>query len=93
MGFFAKLLGLDKARVEPVIEVQPEEYFGFQVYAEAKTAGSQYQVYGRICKNIDGELKTQEFIRSDVFMMPEDANEVMIRKAKIFIDQMGDGIF
>ncbi|AMO57149.1 transcriptional regulator [Endozoicomonas montiporae] len=93
MGFFSKLFGLDKEQAEPEVTVEPFDYQGFQIYAEAKAVSSQFQVNGRICKEIDGELKTHDFIRSDLFMMPEDANEVMLRKARMCIDQMGDGIF
>ncbi|MET4693729.1 HlyU family transcriptional regulator [Endozoicomonas lisbonensis] len=93
MGFFSKLFGLDKESEQPETVVEPVDYQGFQIYAEAKAVSSQFQVNGRICKEIDGELKTHDFIRSDLFMMPEDANEVMLRKARMFIDQMGEGIF
>ena len=93
MGFFSKLFGLDKETVEPEVAVEPVEYQGFQIFAEAKTVSSQYQVNGRICKEVDGELKTHDFIRSDLLMMPEDANEIMIRKSKMMIDQVGEDIF
>ena len=93
MGFFSKLFGLDREQEQPEAMVEPANYQGFQIYAEAKAVSSQFQVNGRICKEIDGELKTHDFIRSDLFMMPEDANEVMLRKARMFIDQVGEGIF
>ena len=93
MGFFSKLFGLDKETAEPEVMVEPVEYQGFQIYAEAKAVSSQYQVNGRICKEVDGEVKTHDFIRSDLLMMPEDANEIMIRKSKMMIDQIGEDVF
>ena len=93
MGFFSKLFGLDKEDTAPEAAVEPVEYQGFQIFAEARAVSSQYQVNGRICREVNGEMKTHDFIRSDLLMMPEDANEVMVRKSKMFIDQMGEDIF
>ncbi|RQW61797.1 HlyU family transcriptional regulator [Vibrio viridaestus] len=94
MGFFSSLFG--GAKTEPVQEtVEPVEYKEFLIYPEAKAESGQFRVAGRICKPTtdDSEDKEHLFIRSDVLMTKDDANELMIRKAKMFIDQMGDKIF
>ena len=91
MGFFTKLFGLDKESKSA--EVEAVEYSGYQIYAEPTARGGQFQVNGRICKTIDGELKAHEFIRSDMMATEEDAIDIMVRKSKMFIDQMGDEIF
>ena len=91
MGFFTKLFGLDK-NVETA-KAEAIEYSGFQIYAEPIARGGQFQVNGRICKTVDGELKTHDFIRSDLMATKDDAVDIMVRKAKLFIDQMGDEIF
>ena len=91
MGFFSKLLGLEKDGKS--VEVEAVEYSGYQIYAEPVARGGQYQVNGRICKAIDGELKTHDFIRSDMMVTEDDAIDIMVRKSKLFIDQMGDDIF
>lgn len=92
MGFFSRLFGVDKQEAA-VAEVEPVEYASFLIYPEAKSVGGQYQVSGRICQEVDGELRTHDFIRSDLMMSKDDANDIMLSKAKRFIDQMGEDIF
>jgi hypothetical protein len=91
VGFFSKLFGLDK-QADPV-EVEPEEYEGYLIYPEPIVEGGQYRIAGRICKQIDGELKTHVFIRSDLLGSKQDAEEFMLHKAKMFIDQTGESMF
>lgn len=91
MGFFTKLFGL--ARESKSVEVEPVEYSGYQIYAEPVAKGGQYQVNGRICRVVDGELKIHHFIRSDMMATEEDAIDIMVCKSKLFIDQVGDDIF
>ena len=40
-----------------------------------------------------GEVKTYRFIRSDILPSASDANDFMLKKAQMFIDQMGDDMF
>lgn len=91
MGLFSKLFtstkNVEKASVEPV------EYSGFLIYADSVSEGSQYRVAGRITKELEGETKTHRFIRSDVLGSQSDANQLMLKKAKLFIDQSGSTIF
>ncbi|MFC3025078.1 HlyU family transcriptional regulator [Vibrio zhugei] len=91
MGLFTRLFGEKKAVVKP--EVTPVEYQGYFIYQEALEEGRQFRVAGRITKSIDGEEKEHRFIRSDVLASEQEANELMLSKAKMFIDQMGDNIF
>jgi hypothetical protein len=91
VGLFSKLFG--SRSNEQTKEVEPFEYKGFFVYQEAMSEGGQFRVAGRITKEIDGEIKTHRFIRSDLLGSEQDANELMLNKAKMFIDQMGDSIF
>ncbi|MGR5094430.1 HlyU family transcriptional regulator [Vibrio maritimus] len=91
MGFFSKLFGGGKAP-QPK-EVEPVEYKGFLIYQEAIAENGQYRIAGRITKEVDGELKEHKFIRSDVLGSESDANELMLNKAQMFIDQMGESIF
>lgn len=92
MGFFSKWFGSDsKASEMPTRE--PVEYKTFFIYQEAKPENGQYRVAGRITKEVDGELKQHDFIRSDVVSSEQDANELMLSKAKLFIDQMHGNIF
>ncbi|MDA5094731.1 HlyU family transcriptional regulator [Aliiroseovarius sp. KMU-50] len=91
MSLFSKLFGggtSDKGKVD-----EPELYNGYSIYLEpAKDAGG-YRIGARIEKEIDGELKSHLMLRADVLGSEEDAKAESLRKAKIFIDQMGDRIF
>lgn len=92
MGLFKRLLGLGNEK-EKKQDVEPIEHQGFLIYAESLAEGGQYRIAGRITKEFDGELKTDRFIRSDLLTSQADANELMIKKAKMFIDQMKGEIF
>lgn len=74
-------------------QVTPTEYQGYLIYPEPQAEGGQYRLAGRITRDIDGELKEHRFIRSDLFVNPDDARDFMLRKAQTFIDQMGDQMF
>ena len=70
-----------------------DEREGFLIYPEPQREGGQYRVAGRICKSIGGELKSHHFIRSDLCGSPEQANELMVDKAKNFIRHVQDEMF
>ncbi|MDO6706981.1 HlyU family transcriptional regulator [Photobacterium sp. 1_MG-2023] len=92
MGFWSKLFGKEASQASTAV-VEPEEYQGYLIYPEPISEGGQYRIAGRICKNIDGELKTHTFIRSDLLASQADAKTFMINKAKMFIDQTGEAMF
>ncbi|WP_299013312.1 HlyU family transcriptional regulator [uncultured Photobacterium sp.] len=91
MGFLSKLFGLNKET--KVAEVEPVEYEGYLIYPDPIAEGGQFRIAGRICKEVDGEIKTHTFIRSDLLASKQDAVTFMLEKAKMFIDQTGDGMF
>lgn len=91
MGLFSRLFG--GAKEQPKVEVEPVEYKGYLIYQEALSEGGQYRIAGRITKQFGDETKTHRFIRSDVLPSENDANEFMLKKAQMFVDQMGDNIF
>ena len=76
-----------------VAEVTPTEYAGYLIYPEPMAEGGQYRLAGRITREIDGQLQTHRFIRSDLFANPADAERFMVQKAHTFIDQMGERMF
>ncbi|WP_070966425.1 HlyU family transcriptional regulator [Vibrio sonorensis] len=92
MGLFSRLFGSKQEPAKPK-EVEPVEYKGYLIYQESLPESGQYRIAGRITKEIDGEIKVHRFIRSDVLPSESDANEFMLKKAHMFIDQMGDNIF
>ncbi|MCL9779838.1 HlyU family transcriptional regulator [Vibrio sp. S4M6] len=93
MGLFSRLFGSSKRDVPAAKTTEPVEYKGYLIYQESLEEGGQYRIAGRITKEIEGELKTHQFIRSDVLSSESDANEFMLKKAQMFIDQMGEDIF
>ncbi len=69
------------------------EYDSYTIIAEPQQSGGQWQVRGRIEKQIGDELKAHTFIRADTLPGESEAANEMIRKAKVMIDQQGDSIF
>ncbi|NVK35291.1 MAG: transcriptional regulator [Rhodobacteraceae bacterium] len=66
---------------------------GYEIFAEPRPSGAQWQVAGRIEKDIDGTRKSHVFIRADTMPSADEASEHMIRKAKVMIDQQGESLF
>nr|WP_250155744.1 HlyU family transcriptional regulator [Vibrio alginolyticus] len=92
VGFFSRLFGGSEKTVEAK-NIEPVEYKGFLIYPESLSEGGQYRIAGRIEKHDDDEVKTHRFIRSDLLGSEQDANDLMLKKSQMFIDQMGDKIF
>jgi len=92
VGFFSRFFGgSDKAATAKTVE--PVKYKGYLIYQESLSEGGQYRIAGRIEKDSDGELKSHRFIRSDLLGSEQDANDLMLKKSQMFIDQMGEKIF
>ncbi|GEA59415.1 HlyU family transcriptional regulator [Vibrio comitans] len=91
MGWFSRLFGSSESPKQAVVE--PVEYKGYLIYAESIAEGGQYRIAGRITTGEGDSLKTHRFIRSDLLGSEGDANELMLKKAQMFIDQMGESIF
>lgn len=66
-----------------------ETYQGFQITPAPQRDGSQYRVHGHIQK---GE-QSHTFIRADLLSNADECATETMRKAKLTIDQLGDGIF
>ncbi|WP_105901545.1 HlyU family transcriptional regulator [Vibrio gangliei] len=91
MGFFSKLFGGSKPDAKK--EIEPVEYNGFLIYPDPISEGGQFRIAGTITKEVDGEIQSHRFIRSDVVSSQGDACELMITKSKMFIDQSSGKIF
>ena len=91
MSLFAKLFG--GGSKTPETPPEPEMHNGFAIYPEPAKGTGGYRIGARIEKEIDGELKSHQMLRADVLGSEEDAKAESLRKAKIFIDQMGERIF
>ncbi len=68
-------------------------YEDFRIIAEPTQAGGQWQVSGRIEKQVGETVRSHTFIRADTLPDQESAANEMIRKAKLMIDQLGDQLF
>jgi hypothetical protein len=69
------------------------DYDSYTIIAEPQQSGGQWQVRGRIEKQVGEDLKSHVFIRADTLPGESEAANEMIRKAKLMIDQQGDAIF
>lgn len=70
-----------------------EEYKGFTIRPALRPLGSEYQLAGRIEKDIDGELKVYEFVRADRMSSREDAETLALAKGRQIIDEQGVSLF
>ncbi|WP_261818212.1 HlyU family transcriptional regulator [Vibrio gallicus] len=91
MGWLSRLF--TGKQQKPAVEIEPYEYKGYLIYAEPIAENGQYRIAGRIVLNQGEAQKTHRFIRSDLLISQGDAQDLMIKKAQMFIDQMGDSIF
>lgn len=91
MSLLSKLFGGgDKAAAK---EAEPENYKGFNIFAEPISEGGQFRVAARIEKEIDGDLKTHQLIRADLINNRDEATTASTNKAKQIIDEQGDRLF
>lgn len=91
MSLLSKLFG--RGLKPSQIPLEPEMHNGFAIYPEPEKQAAGFRIGARIEKDVDGELKTHLMLRADVLGSEQEAKEESLRKAKIFIDQMGDRIF
>jgi hypothetical protein len=96
VGFLSRLFGgasKSQNAGDEYANVEPIVYKEFSIFPSALKEGSQYRVAGKIEKVIDEQCMSHRFVRSDVLASQQAANDLMVTKAKVFIDQMGDRIF
>ncbi|WP_434288035.1 HlyU family transcriptional regulator [Celeribacter sp. SCSIO 80788] len=99
MSLFGKLFGgksggKSQPDAAPQSTAKPELYGkDYRIFPEPMKAESGYRIAARIEKDIDGETRAHMMIRADTMSDLDDARQESLRKAQIFIDQMGDSIF
>ena len=72
----------------------PVEYRGYQIISEPDEQGGQYRVSGWIRRvSPEGEAQEYRFERSDLVPGREACDQLMVSKARRFIDEVGDGMF
>ncbi|MBD1547195.1 HlyU family transcriptional regulator [Roseibium aggregatum] len=90
--FFSKLFG-GGGEQSHSNDHPPVFYNDFEIISEPQFTNGQWQISGRIEKEIDGQRKVHIFIRADMLPGEEEAVSQTVRKAKLMIDQQGDRIF
>lgn len=72
---------------------EPVAYQGYLIYPEPKAEGSQFRLAGRITRQNGETLQSHSFIRADLLPSAQQAEELMVDKAKRLIDQLGEELF
>jgi hypothetical protein len=94
MSFLKTLFGIRDRAAKPAEEAAKQlDYKGFLIYAEPYGVGSQFQTAGRIERVVDGQLRSQPFIRADQFGSAEEAADYTLRKGCQIIDEQGMKLF
>ena len=69
------------------------EYAGFEIIPRPRQVANGWSTEADIKKTIGGESKHHAFIRADTSPTRDTAIELIISKAKVLIEQRGDGVF
>ena len=89
---FGRLFGAS-ATAQAAPTVEPVAYQGYLIYPKPKAEGSQFRLAGRITRQQGDETLSHTFIRADLLPSAQQAEELMVDKAKRLIDQLGDELF
>ena len=89
MGLFDGIKSLFTPTAGKTAEFPSEEYQGYTITPTPSQEGNQFRVCGLISK----DEKEHRFFRADLMGSAEECAKETLRKAKITIDQLGDGIF
>lgn len=95
-GFFKKLFGGGDAGdgTNPSGGEPNEIYKGVEIRAiPVKESGGQWRIAGTLTKEIDGQATARQFVRADLVQDKADAILTSVNKAKLIIDQNGEGIW
>ncbi len=90
---FGKMFGSNSGAGKGAESAAPVEYNGYTIVAQPLKEGGQFKSAGMISKQIDGEMKSAQFIRADNHSDRDSAVSHSERKAKQIIDEQGDAMF
>jgi hypothetical protein len=95
MSFLKKLFGggSDDAGASGKPGGPSEEYKGFSIAPSPMAEGGQYRLRAIITKDVDGDEKSHDLIRADIFSDKDMASSAAVAKAKQMIDEQGERIF
>jgi hypothetical protein len=96
MSFWSKLFGGgggSNGGGEPAAGGPSEEYKGFRITPVTMQNGAEYQLAGRLEKEVGGEVKRHDFVRADRFSSKGEAASMTIAKGRQIIDEQGEHVF
>ena len=91
MSFWKNLFGGGEPK--QAVPEPGEEYKGFTIRATPMPVGSEFQRAGRIEKDVDGTVKTYDFVRADRMSSRDDAVAMAVAKGRQIIDEQGVSLF
>ena len=71
----------------------PIDHEGFTIVANPQKVSGGWSTQGTISKVVDGEERTETFIRADVLGSREEAIGFSVTKARKIIDEQGERLF
>ena len=93
MSFWKNLFGGGGGEAKQAAPAPGEEYKGFTIRPNLMSVGSEFQLAGRIEKEVDGEMMVYDFVRADRMSSREDAETLALAKARQIIDEQGVSLF
>jgi hypothetical protein len=97
MSFLKKLFGGGEGAAagngKPAGALGEESYKGFLIKAIEMRAGSEYQLAGTIEKDVEGELRSYQFVRADRIGSKDELVNMALAKGRQIIDEQGEGVF
>lgn len=91
---FSGLLSGGEKRPSGAPAAEPVAYRGYQIISEPEEQGGQYRVSGWIRRvSPAGETQEHRFERSDLVPGREACDQLMVSKARRFIDEVGEEMF
>ncbi|MCK5745995.1 MAG: transcriptional activator HlyU [Oricola sp.] len=92
-GFLKRLFGSATNENTPQSDEPDEVYNEVELFARPVKEGGQWRIAGEIRKRIDGTLVERKFMRADLLPDADTAKTATLGKAKLIVDQNGDGLW
>lgn len=92
-GFLKRLFGSAANENEPQSDEPDEVYKEVELFARPVKEGGQWRIAGMIRKRVDGTVVERKFVRADLLPDADAAKTATIGKAKLIVDQNGDGLW
>jgi hypothetical protein len=70
----------------------PEVYKDYRIFPAPQSTQGGFRIGGRIEKDIDGSVRSHDFVRADILQSAEEAERYTILKAQQLIDEQGEAI-